>query len=69
MDTTNLNVQVPIGKLQFFKNLMNNLGYNYEEDTSKELILADLKEAIEEVKLAKQGKIELKSAYDLLDEL
>ena len=28
-----------------------------------------LKEALEEVRLAEEGKIQLKSAYDLLDEL
>lgn len=42
-----------------------------EEDTaiSKEELLADIKEALQEVKLSKEGKIKLKSAWDLLDEL
>lgn len=37
--------------------------------TEKEQILSDLKEAIEEVKLHKKGKIKLKSARTLLNEL
>ncbi len=36
---------------------------------NKAPILADIKEALEEVKLYKQGKIKLKSARELLDEL
>jgi len=35
----------------------------------KERVLKGLKEAIEEVKLAKEGKIKLKTAQELLDEL
>ena len=44
----------------------------YDEDglaLNKAAIIADIKEALEEVKLAKQGKIKLKSARELLDEL
>jgi len=37
--------------------------------SKKERVLAGLKEAIEEVKLAKEGKIKLKTAQELLDEL
>ena len=36
---------------------------------NKAAIIADVKEALEEVKLYKQGKIKLKSARELLDEL
>jgi hypothetical protein len=32
-------------------------------------LLKNLKESVEEVKLAKQGKVKLQSAKDLLDEL
>jgi addiction module RelB/DinJ family antitoxin len=38
-------------------------------DTPKEKVLKDLKEAVKEVKLYEQGKIELKDARELLDEL
>ncbi len=37
--------------------------------TKKEAFLLGLKEAVNEVKLAKQGKIKLKSAKELLNEL
>jgi len=37
--------------------------------SAKEKFLDELKEAVEEVKLAKQGKIKLKSAEQLLSEL
>ncbi len=36
---------------------------------TKEELLADIKEALQEVKLSKEGKIKLKSAWDLLNEL
>ncbi|GAB2570271.1 hypothetical protein [Spirosoma areae] len=36
---------------------------------TKAALLADVKEALEEVKLYKQGKIKLESARELLDEL
>ena len=35
----------------------------------KAKVLEDLRDAVEEVKLAKQGKVKLKSADKLLDEL
>jgi hypothetical protein len=40
-----------------------------EELRDKKAFMADLKEAIEEVKLAKEGKIKLQSAKDFLNEL
>lgn len=40
-----------------------------EPELTKEQLLADVKEALEEVKLYKQGKIKLKSAREFLDEL
>jgi hypothetical protein len=36
---------------------------------SKEKLLEDIKEALEEVKLAEEGKIKLQSAEDFLNEL
>ncbi|OIQ95984.1 hypothetical protein GALL_219810 [mine drainage metagenome] len=39
------------------------------KETKKEEFLKGLKEAVQEVKLAKQGKIKLKSAKEFLNEL
>ena len=39
------------------------------DEPSKEQILKDIREAIEEVNLAKQGKIKLKSAREFINEL
>lgn len=39
------------------------------DEPSKEQILQDIREAIEEVNLAKQGKIKLKSAREFINEL
>ena len=39
------------------------------EDTPKEKVLNDLKEAIKEVKLAEEGKIKLKTLDEVLSEL
>lgn len=35
----------------------------------KVLLMKEIKEAVEELKLAKQGKLKLRTARDLLDEL
>ncbi|GAB4037700.1 hypothetical protein [Spirosoma gilvum] len=40
-----------------------------EPELTKEQLLADVKEALEEVKLYKQGKVKLQSARDFLKEL
>ena len=40
-----------------------------DDEPSKKQILQGLKEAIEEVNLAKQGKIKLKSAREFINEL
>jgi TusA-related sulfurtransferase len=40
-----------------------------DDEPSKEQILQGLREAIEEVNLAKQGKIKLKSAREFINEL
>lgn len=42
---------------------------NDEPELTKEQLLADVKEALEEVKLYKQGKIKLKTLDEFLDEL
>ena len=58
-------------KADFVLELLNNLSFVKAKPITKkkEKFLKEFKEAIEEVKLAKAGKIKLKSAKDLLDEL
>ncbi len=41
----------------------------FEEEDSKESILENIKKGIEEVRLAKQGKLRTTSAEDFLDEI
>jgi hypothetical protein len=40
-----------------------------DEEDSKEEIIHNIKEGLEELKLYKEGKLELRAAKDLLDEL
>lgn len=67
-------VSVPEGQAQFFKNLFENLRVDYKKysdqltDSKKEAIL-NLKQAIEDVKLAKKGKLDLQSLDEFLDEV
>jgi len=58
-------------KAAFVMELLDNLKFVKVEklDDGKEEVLKDLKQAIEEVRLHKEGKIQLRSAKDLLDEL
>lgn len=58
-------------KAAFVMELLRSLTYVKAKPLSDEKaeILSDLKEAVKEVKLHKQGKIKLKSAEDLINEL
>ena len=58
-------------KASFFLEVLKNFSFVKAETLtpSKAEFLKDLKEAVTEVTLAKQGKIKLKSADQLLDEL
>ncbi|HSZ24331.1 MAG TPA: hypothetical protein VK766_01360 [Cytophagaceae bacterium] len=58
-------------KASFFMEVLKNFSFVKAETItpSKATFLKDFKGAVEEVKLAKQGKIKLKSADQLLDEL
>lgn len=40
-----------------------------DNETTKESIISDLKEAVDQLSLARQGKLKLKSARDLYNEL
>jgi hypothetical protein len=58
-------------KAEFVMELLKSLSFVKAETItpSRAQLLKDLKEAAQEVNLAKQGKIKLKSADQLLDEL
>ncbi len=58
-------------KFDFVMELLNNLSFVKTEplSPSKEQFLKELKASVEEVVLAKKGRIKLKSAEELLDEL
>lgn len=64
-------LNVKEGKYEFFIELVKSLDFlqlNNEGD-SKEAILKNIKQGLEEVKLAKQGKLKTSSAKDFLNEL
>jgi hypothetical protein len=64
-------IDIPDGKLNFFMELVNNLGFKKVEKLSNKQIefVDDLKNSFNEVELHRLGKIKLQSAKDFLDEL
>jgi hypothetical protein len=64
-------LEVKDSKAEFVMELLNSLSFVKAKpvNETKQQILDDLKEAVKEVNLAKKGKIKLKSAKQLLDEL
>jgi len=67
-----ITLNIEDAKFKFFMELIKSLDFvQIEEDNgdSKEEILASLSQAIEEVKLIKQGKLKGKPFNELLDEL
>lgn len=64
-------VEVKDSKATFFMELMRSLSYVKARPISDEkaLLLEEIKEAVENVKLAKQGKLKAKPLTELLDEL
>ena len=69
-----ITLSVPDKDYSFFIKLVKNLDFVQIKDTAKtkskkQQFLDEFKEAIEEVNLAKRGKIKLKSADQLLSEL
>jgi hypothetical protein len=64
-------VNIPDNKAAFFMEVLKNFSFVKATPISatKADHLEDFKQAVEEVKLAKDGKIKLQSAKDLLDEL
>lgn len=59
------------GKFRFFMELIRSLDFVQveEEGDSKEAILSNIKAGLEEVKLAKQGKLKTTPAKEFLNEL
>lgn len=64
-------LNIPDNRFQFFMELIKDLNYVSVKnpDNKEQDILNGIKDAVNEVKLAKKGKIKLQSAQDLLDEL
>lgn len=58
-------------KFQFFMELVKSLDFVQVDDEgdSKEAILSNIKKGLEEVKLARQGKLKTTPAKDFLNEL
>lgn len=64
-------LNVKDGKFQFFMELIKSLDFVQvkEDGDSKEDILNNIKKGLEEVKLARQGKLKTTPARDFLNEL
>jgi hypothetical protein len=63
-------IDIPDGKINFFMELLNNLGFKNVEKLSNNQMefVDDLKNSLSEVELHRQGKIKLQSAKDFLNE-
>jgi hypothetical protein len=64
-------LDIPDNKINFFLELLNNLGFKMVKVLSKEQkeFVDDLKDSLNEVELHRQGKIKLQPARDFLNEL
>lgn len=64
-------IDIPDNKINFFMELLNNLGFKKVERLSKKQkeFVDDLKNSLNEVELHRQGKVKLQSAKDFLNEL
>ena len=64
-------IDVPDNKINFFMELVNNLGFNRVRQISKEQeqFIDDLQHSLAQVKQHQKGKIKLQSAKDFLNEL
>ena len=64
-------LDIPDSKINFFMELVNNLGFKKVQrlsDEQKEFV-DDLKQSLQEVELHRQGKVKLQPARDFLNEL
>ncbi|MEX0966407.1 MAG: hypothetical protein WD077_04155 [Bacteroidia bacterium] len=66
-----ITLNIPDNRFQFFMELIKSLGFVQLEDDgdSDKAIRENIKEGLEEVKLAKEGKLKTISAKQFLDEL
>lgn len=64
-------LDIPDNKINFFMELIGNLGFKKVKRLSKDQngFIDDLKHSLEEVDLHRQGKIPLQPARDFLNEL
>jgi hypothetical protein len=64
-------LDIPESKLKFFMELADSLGFKNVQKLSrkKKELVDDLKQALSEVEQHRQGKIQLQSAKDFLNEL
>ncbi len=64
-------IDIPDQKINFFLELVSNLGFNNVTTLTKKQIefVDDLKQSITEVEQHRQGKIKLQSAKEFLNEL
>lgn len=64
-------LDIPDDKINFFMELINNLGFKKVKRLSREQkeFIDDLKDSLKEVELHRQGKIKLQPARDFLHEL
>ena len=65
-----ITLNIKESKYRFFMELVKNLDFvQIDEGDSKEAIVNNIKKGLEEVKLAKQGKLKTTPAKEFLDEL
>jgi hypothetical protein len=64
-------IDIPDNKLQFFLELVKNLGFKKVKRLSKEQkdFVDDLQHSLKQVKQHREGKIKLQPARDFIDEL
>lgn len=64
-------LEIPDNKINFFMELVNNLGFKKVKRLSNKQneFVDDLKNSLNEVELHRQGKIKLQPARDFLNEL
>ena len=64
-------LDIPDNKINFFMELVSNLGFEKVErlSNSQKMFVDDIKTSLKEVELHRQGKIKLQSAKDFLNEL